>query len=199
MSTEPTRAEHVLGPDDLCPCGQPQEGSGYCSYPCFSKYEMGAPLLSREAEASARLDGDTFCVGPVVVGETAQPPASGPGTVDPTTGRGTGVAGTHARTESHWLAFKVGQVTGCHCGFRANLDSDRGWGDSVVAHLVQVGADAARPVHLREAAASLRAIAQARLATAPDPVAVARALGLEDAARRLESTARDHADTQEET
>jgi hypothetical protein len=49
MSTEPTRpAEHVIGPDDLCPCGQPQEGSGYCSYACFSEFEMGAPLMDAD-------------------------------------------------------------------------------------------------------------------------------------------------------
>jgi uncharacterized protein (DUF433 family) len=59
--------------------------------------------------------------------------------------------------------------------------------------------NALKSVHLREAAASLRAIAQARLATAPDPVAVARALGIEDAAHLIESTARDLTDTQEET
>ena len=55
-------AEHVLTPDDRCPCGQPQEGSGYCSYGCFSKFEMGstvepaAPLSDAALDAIAALD-----------------------------------------------------------------------------------------------------------------------------------------------
>lgn len=48
------------------------------------------------------------------------------------------------KPEQHWLVFDKGrQVTGCHCGFRANIDSDRGYGDSVVAHLQQMARDEA--------------------------------------------------------
>jgi hypothetical protein len=50
-------AEHVLTPDDKCPCGKPQTGSGYCSYECYSKHEpepasMGGPLSEAEAAAA---------------------------------------------------------------------------------------------------------------------------------------------------
>lgn len=39
----------------------------------------------------------------------------------------------------HWLLFdKDRQIVGCRCGFRADMDSDCGWGDSVVEHLLEV-------------------------------------------------------------
>lgn len=42
----------------------------------------------------------------------------------------------------HWLMFDAArQVTGCHCGFEADMDSDCGYGDSVVDHLLSVGND----------------------------------------------------------
>lgn len=48
-------------------------------------------------------------------------------------------------TGEHWLTFDPAtrDVTGCACGFRADLDSDCGWGDSVVAHLLDTGRGAA--------------------------------------------------------
>jgi len=55
-------------------------------------------------------------------------------------------------------------------------------------------ADAARPVHLREAAASLYRLAARRKATAPDAVAYARAEGLDEAATLLDHTADDLTD-----
>lgn len=63
MTAEQKR-EHVLTPDDKCPCGQPQEGSGYCSYECFSKFEMGAPIehapsIPVPAAQPGRGDADT--------------------------------------------------------------------------------------------------------------------------------------------
>lgn len=40
--------------------------------------------------------------------------------------------------DKHWLAFGSDrQIVGCHCGFKAE-DSDCGWGDSVVQHIVDV-------------------------------------------------------------
>lgn len=36
----------------------------------------------------------------------------------------------------HWLLFnEAREVVGCHCGFVAD-ESDEGWGDSVVEHLL---------------------------------------------------------------
>lgn len=35
---------------------------------------------------------------------------------------------------SHWLVYKRGDVSGCHCGFVVPL-GDNGFGDSVVAHI----------------------------------------------------------------
>lgn len=61
--------EHVLTPDDRCPCGEPQEGSGYCSYECYSKHDeyatSPAPMgelpseADRLAEIRARIDAAT--------------------------------------------------------------------------------------------------------------------------------------------
>lgn len=42
----------------------------------------------------------------------------------------------------HWLTFVDGQVTGCHCGYPADQDSDCGYGDSVVRHLFDVALQA---------------------------------------------------------
>lgn len=40
---------------------------------------------------------------------------------------------------THWLTFaSTGEVSGCHCGFRADPD-DEGYGDGVVRHLLTVG------------------------------------------------------------
>jgi hypothetical protein len=49
--------------------------------------------------------------------------------------------------EGHWLLFDMidhGRlqqrvVSGCHCGFKADVEADCGWGDSVVEHLIDVG------------------------------------------------------------
>ncbi len=44
-------------------------------------------------------------------------------------------------SDDHWLVFNdAREVTGCHCGFRAQPD-DCGWGDSVVAHLRSLPAE----------------------------------------------------------
>lgn len=78
------------------------------------------------------------------------------------------------------------------------LDDTAPWETPAPMSPAQIAAAhrALRPVHYREAAESLRGIAKARLATAPDAVATARALGLEDAADLLDSTARDMEDTE---
>lgn len=46
----------------------------------------------------------------------------------------------------HYLLFTqatpmpgMGPVRGCACGFRADLEEDFGWGDSVTEHLIDVG------------------------------------------------------------
>lgn len=39
---------------------------------------------------------------------------------------------------THWLMFNAKrEVVGCHCGFKADVDADCGWGDSVVEHLLE--------------------------------------------------------------
>ena len=43
----------------------------------------------------------------------------------------------------HWLKFDRLVITGCQCGFKANTDSDCGFGDSVANHLMEVGIEAA--------------------------------------------------------
>lgn len=81
-----------------------------------------------------------------IPGQGAQ--KSQPNTAGPSTDRGTGVEGPHARPETgHWLKFnqETLEITGCQCGFAADTDSDCGWGDSVVAHLLEVGAETASP------------------------------------------------------
>ena len=41
--------------------------------------------------------------------------------------------------DSHWLMFDgERRIVGCHCGFRADLEADCGWGDSVRVHLKEV-------------------------------------------------------------
>lgn len=59
----------------------------------------------------------------------------------------------HQPESTHWLIFGPEHtdpdiasrpVTGCACGFRADLNEDLGFGDSVVDHLLEVGANAAR-------------------------------------------------------
>lgn len=52
--------EHVLTPDDKCPCGKPQEGSGYCSYECYSKHEP--PVESTSVPTPS--DTDRLAEGP---------------------------------------------------------------------------------------------------------------------------------------
>ena len=59
----------------------------------------------------------------------------------------------HEPVSIHWLIFgpehtdpDIAQrpITGCACGYRADLNEDHGFGDSVVDHLLEVGANAAR-------------------------------------------------------
>jgi hypothetical protein len=41
----------------------------------------------------------------------------------------------------HWLIFNVRrEVTGCACGFQADVEQDFGYGDSVVDHLLGISA-----------------------------------------------------------
>lgn len=74
---------------------------------------------------------------------------SGP---DGGTETGTPVSGPHDSAQAskdHWLKWDTiaRTITGCQCGFKADMDSDCGFGDSVVAHLIEVGSIvAAEPV-----------------------------------------------------
>ena len=43
-----------------------------------------------------------------------------------------------AQQQGHWLVLTNGVVTGCHCGFYADMDADHGFGDSVIAHVWEV-------------------------------------------------------------
>jgi hypothetical protein len=144
-------AEHVLTADDKCPCGQPQEGSGYCSYDCFSKYEMGSPIEPAEmpaVPAVAAAPGRTASERPETRTGVSETPSEAQAIED--------------LSSKHWLKWNTiaRVITGCQCGFRADESSDCGFGDSVVAHLLEVGATAARPAHYREAAESLRKYAR---------------------------------------
>jgi hypothetical protein len=71
-------------------------------------------------------------------------------------------------TGDHWLVFNdEREVSGCHCGFRADLDSDCGWGDSVVEHLLEPIDElrcrlAAAEIKLRAARLALAACAEVR-------------------------------------
>ena len=202
-------AEHILTPDDRCPCGQPQEGSGYCSYECYSKFDEYAvrvepPELAaiRERTASdfvtdpgsvcgdlakelmqARLDRRSLLTNfdaeleahstldPEMPRPATQPLAPAPGTVQESTDRGTGEPKSQDSRQAiddlnskHRLKWNTiaRTITGCQCGFRADESSDCGFGDSVVAHLLEVGAahdpwftdvaETVRPVHYRELA-----------------------------------------------
>lgn len=63
-------------------------------------------------------------------------------------------AGLTDAEREHWLIFDdERRVTGCHCGFQADMDADCGWGDSVVEHLMTTAITA----RLAEAEASLKA------------------------------------------
>lgn len=133
-------------------------------------------------------------------------PATQPGAGDAETSgtgsdRGTGVPeaqnsrqATDGLNSRHWLKWNTitRTITGCQCGFGANEDSDCGFGDSVVAHLLKVAAEASRPVHYREAAASIRDMADAD-ETAEPPIGgeTNYLLGMRRAADRLGSVARD--------
>jgi hypothetical protein len=97
----------------------------------------------------------------------------GPNTAGTETDRGTGVSDEPRAVQaadSHWLKWNTlaRTITGCQCGFQADESSDCGFGDSVVAHLLDVGAGSSRPVHLREAADSLAQIADAATAHTPE-------------------------------
>jgi hypothetical protein len=110
----------------------------------------------------------------------AQEAQERPGTSEGDTGKGTGVSeapGTAQAIEDlnqkHWLKWNTiaRTITGCQCGFGANEDSDCGFGDSVVAHLLEVGAGASRAAHYREAAVSLRRLDYHQAALLLDHVA----------------------------
>jgi hypothetical protein len=189
MSTEPTHDEHVIGPDDRCPCGQPQEGSGYCGYACFSKYEMGAPIV--DADRVCAFDGcGKDCPDP---SETTDAPAVEP--VGPPAGpeRGTGEAGPETTAQAADCSRCNGKGWRPSGAVGSKL-CDRCGGDRIepvtaedVARGVLTYRDhyglrserpaavdaALRPIHYREVADSLDR------------------LGHHDAARAVRSTAKD--------
>jgi hypothetical protein len=136
-------AEHVITPDDRCPCGEPQEGSGYCSYECFSKFEMGS------------------IVEPAP--EMPRPPAvEALGAVEPSnadTGRGTGVREAHERSEA------VELVPGVWISSASPADHDRAAAASlrrIAEHRLNTAPDAiayARAEGIAEAARLLDRVA----------------------------------------
>jgi len=130
--------------------------------------------------------------------EAAQPLSSAPGTVQESTDRGTGEPKAQDSRQAiddlnskHWLKWNTiaRTITGCQCGFRADVDSDCGFGDSVVAHLLEVGAADSRPGHYREAANSLRGYAAGR--HVGDTYDSGFTDGITAAADRVDSYARD--------
>lgn len=40
--------------------------------------------------------------------------------------------------QQHWLVWETDAVTGCHCGFKSDLNQSDGWGIDVVDHLLKV-------------------------------------------------------------
>jgi hypothetical protein len=195
-------AEHVLTPDDKCPCGQPQEGSGYCSYECYSKHDEyavdpnpapGMPHTPTKGEAAEppelaairSRDAADYVTGPGKVAGprakelmqarldrrallaalddelswnctpdsemprlAAQPLASAPGAVQESTDRGTGERKAHGSTQAVELVPGVW------------ISSGRQNGKTTEA--ITAAVEAARPVHYREAANSLRGYAAGR-------------------------------------
>lgn len=45
---------------------------------------------------------------------------------------------TRRKDSGHWLKFIDGKVTGCACGFVADIEADSGYGDSVLDHFEDV-------------------------------------------------------------
>lgn len=232
-------AEHVITPDDKCPCGKPQQGSGYCSYDCYSKHDAYAarvepPELAAIRERTeadfvtdpgsvsgdlakelmqARLDRRALLTNfdaeleahstldPEMPRLAAQPGAGDAETSGTGSDRGTGVPeaqnsrqAVEGLSSRHWLKWDTiaRTITGCQCGFRADESSDCGFGDSVVAHLLEVGAADSRPGHYREAANSLRGYAAGR--HVGDTYDSGFTDGITAAADRIDSYARDLAD-----
>jgi len=133
-STTDRAAEHVLGPDDRCPCGEPQEGSGYCSYACFSKYEMGAPLVDAKVPHAPA----------VAAPEASATPVSGMGGLN-----------RHGGAQAVDITARI--LVGTDWDDRVPY-TDMGSIEHVEESATRIDA-ALRPVHLHEAAASLKTIA----------------------------------------
>lgn len=122
----------------------------------------------------------------------AQEPASGPGTPDPHTDRGTGVSGSHARTETAVdtiARLLIGDDWG-----NGVVYTDHGHRDHVRAAAERIQA-ALRPIYHRDTAQRLRDEATTRAASAPDAVAYHRAIGIREAAVLLDRLADDMGDT----
>jgi hypothetical protein len=168
MTSDRTR-EHVLTPDDKCPCGQPQEGSGYCSYECYSKFEMGAPIEP----------------APSIPVPAAQSGAGDADTAGTETDRGTGERGPHGRSEAieqgRQIAMTAMDLAEARYRHERGQVHRREHCEDCAREAV---AAAARPVHYREAAASLRNYAHRGMH--PE-----RFRAFRDAADLLASTARD--------
>lgn len=108
---------------------------------------MGAEFRSNMARLAARDDAEATV-------PAAQPGAGDAETSGTGSGRGTGEPNAHGSAQAienlnskHWLKWNTTArtITGCQCGFAANEDADCGFGDSVVAHLLEVGARTAAP------------------------------------------------------
>jgi hypothetical protein len=178
MSSDRTRV-HVLTSDDKCPCGKPQEGSGFCSYECYSKYEMGAPIEP----------------APSIPVPAAQPGAGATDTAGTETDRGTGERGTHGRSEvvsiehGRQIAMTAMDLAEARWRHEHGQPHRREHCEACAREAV---AEAARPVHYREAAKSIRAMADADEAAEP-PIGceINYLRGLRRAADLLDSTAHD--------
>lgn len=121
----------------------------------------------------------------------AQPGRGDANTAGTQNSRGTGERGPHGRSEAvehgRQIAMTAMDLAEARWRHEHGQPHRRDHCETCAREAV---ADAARPGHYREAADSLDKLAAARLDTAPDAIAYARAEGIKIAADRLRSAAK---------
>jgi hypothetical protein len=195
-------AEHVITPDDRCPCNLVNDGSGsgYCSYECFSKFD-GYAVRAEPAELAAireRVERDFVTDPGSVSGELAAELMQARLDRRALLSNFDAEHAKPAPEMPHPPAVEaLGAVE------PSNADTGRGTGvreaherSEAVELVPGVWISSASPAdHDRAAAASLRRIAEHRLNTAPDAIAYARAEGIAEAARLLDRVADDEGES----
>jgi hypothetical protein len=191
--------EHVLTADDRCPCGEPQEGSGYCSYGCYSKHD-GYAEPPELAAIRDRVDRDFVTDPASVSGELAAE------LMQARIDRRALLANFDAELAEHAKpvpkmphAPVVVDAPGLAASERPETRTgvpETATAGQAVELVPGVWISSTSPAdHDRAAAASLRRIAKHRLNTAPDAIAYARAEGIAEAARLLDRVADDEGES----